>query len=177
MPLGFITVLIAWSKIRWSAIQVKYPKCAILSVQTQACYRLTWGKMRNLKLLKSFRSSELLGPGSPQCLALRADTGSLLVASQHSILEYNPRAGQVICWWRSAEDRVIPQVQKRTFLISLYWFLCYRWSTRPRWQPRASSLGMAAVWWSDWRTWLNWSQLVWPQLVVMLFCSTSSPAR
>uniref|UniRef100_H3D601 Elongator complex protein 1 n=1 Tax=Tetraodon nigroviridis TaxID=99883 RepID=H3D601_TETNG len=52
--------------------------------------------MRNLKLLKSFRSSELLGPGSPQCLALRADTGSLLAASQYSIVEYDPRTGQVV---------------------------------------------------------------------------------
>uniref|UniRef100_A0A8C9YF06 Elongator complex protein 1 n=1 Tax=Sander lucioperca TaxID=283035 RepID=A0A8C9YF06_SANLU len=50
--------------------------------------------MRNLKLLKSLRSSELQGPGSPQCLAVRADTGSLLVASHYSITEYDPRTGQ-----------------------------------------------------------------------------------
>lgn len=79
------------------------PICGILLVQTQASYRLTWGKMRNLKLLKSFRSSGQLGPGSPQCLALRADTDSFLVASQYSIVEYNPRTDQVIHWWRSAE--------------------------------------------------------------------------
>uniref|UniRef100_A0A8C9YDU8 Elongator complex protein 1 n=1 Tax=Sander lucioperca TaxID=283035 RepID=A0A8C9YDU8_SANLU len=54
------------------------------------------GKMRNLKLLKSLRSSELQGPGSPQCLAVRADTGSLLVASHYSITEYDPRTGQVV---------------------------------------------------------------------------------
>ncbi|XP_070819157.1 elongator complex protein 1 [Chaetodon trifascialis] len=52
--------------------------------------------MRNLKLLKSLRSSELQGPGSPQCLAVRADTGSLLVASHYSITEYDPRTGQVL---------------------------------------------------------------------------------
>uniref|UniRef100_A0A8D0CXI8 Elongator complex protein 1 n=1 Tax=Sander lucioperca TaxID=283035 RepID=A0A8D0CXI8_SANLU len=52
--------------------------------------------MRNLKLLKSLRSSELQGPGSPQCLAVRADTGSLLVASHYSITEYDPRTGQVV---------------------------------------------------------------------------------
>ncbi|XP_034546427.1 elongator complex protein 1-like [Notolabrus celidotus] len=50
--------------------------------------------MRNLKLLKSLRSSELQGPGSPQCLSVRADTGSLLVASNYSITEYDPRTGQ-----------------------------------------------------------------------------------
>lgn len=65
----------------------------------QACYfpGLSSGKMRNLKLLKSLRSSELQAPGSPQCLAVRADPGSMLVASQHSIVDYNPRTGQVGC--------------------------------------------------------------------------------
>uniref|UniRef100_A0A3P8U7I8 Elongator complex protein 1 n=1 Tax=Amphiprion percula TaxID=161767 RepID=A0A3P8U7I8_AMPPE len=52
--------------------------------------------MRNLKLLKSLRSSELQGPGSPQCFSVRADTGSLLIASQYSITEYDPRTGQVV---------------------------------------------------------------------------------
>ncbi|XP_068429727.1 elongator complex protein 1 [Clinocottus analis] len=52
--------------------------------------------MRNLKLLKSLRSSELRGPGSPQRLSVRADTGSLLVASHYSIAEYDPRTGQVV---------------------------------------------------------------------------------
>lgn len=53
--------------------------------------------MRNLKLLKSLRSSALQGPGSPQRLALRAETGSMLVASQHCIIDYDPRTGQVSC--------------------------------------------------------------------------------
>uniref|UniRef100_A0A3P8S5L1 IkappaB kinase complex-associated protein n=1 Tax=Amphiprion percula TaxID=161767 RepID=A0A3P8S5L1_AMPPE len=51
--------------------------------------------MRNLKLLKSLRSSDLQGQGSPQCFSVRADTGSLLIASQYSITEYDPRTGQV----------------------------------------------------------------------------------
>ncbi|XP_034453513.1 elongator complex protein 1 [Hippoglossus hippoglossus] len=52
--------------------------------------------MRNLKLLKSLCSSELNGPGSPQFLCVRADTGSLLVASQYSVTEYDPRGEQVV---------------------------------------------------------------------------------
>uniref|UniRef100_A0A3Q1I075 Elongator complex protein 1 n=1 Tax=Anabas testudineus TaxID=64144 RepID=A0A3Q1I075_ANATE len=52
--------------------------------------------MRNLKLLKSLRSSELQGPGSPQYLSVRADTGTLLVLSQYSITEFDPRTGQVV---------------------------------------------------------------------------------
>ncbi|KAK5864320.1 hypothetical protein PBY51_015572 [Eleginops maclovinus] len=52
--------------------------------------------MRNLKLLKSLRSSELQSPGSPLGLSVRSDTGSLLVASQYSITEYDPRNGQVV---------------------------------------------------------------------------------
>ncbi|XP_060935405.1 elongator complex protein 1 [Limanda limanda] len=52
--------------------------------------------MRNLKLLKSLSSSELNGPGSPQFLCVRADTGSLLVASQFSVTEYDPRSDLVV---------------------------------------------------------------------------------
>ncbi|KAM8909960.1 elongator complex protein 1 isoform 2-T2 [Spinachia spinachia] len=52
--------------------------------------------MRNLKLLKSLRSSERHAPGSPQCLSVRSETGSLLVASQYSITEYHPQTGQVV---------------------------------------------------------------------------------
>lgn len=56
--------------------------------------------MRNLKLLKSLRSSELQGPGSPQCFSVRVDAGTLLVASQFSITEFNPQTGQVSsCNW------------------------------------------------------------------------------
>lgn len=51
--------------------------------------------MRNLKLLKSQRRSELRGPGSPQCFAVRTDTGSMLIASHYSITETDPRTGQV----------------------------------------------------------------------------------
>uniref|UniRef100_A0AAR2KWZ7 Elongator complex protein 1 n=1 Tax=Pygocentrus nattereri TaxID=42514 RepID=A0AAR2KWZ7_PYGNA len=52
--------------------------------------------MRNLKLLKCLRSLELQSPGCPQCLSVRTDTGSLLIASQFSITEYDPRTGQVL---------------------------------------------------------------------------------
>ncbi|XP_062249522.1 elongator complex protein 1 [Platichthys flesus] len=52
--------------------------------------------MRNLKLLKSLCSSELNSPGSPQFLCVRADTGSLLVASQYSVTEYDARTEQVV---------------------------------------------------------------------------------
>ncbi|KAI4885036.1 hypothetical protein NFI96_017717 [Prochilodus magdalenae] len=52
--------------------------------------------MRNLKLLKCLRSVELQSPGCPQCFSVRTDTGSLLIASQFSITEYDPRTGQVV---------------------------------------------------------------------------------
>ncbi|KAM4555629.1 elongator complex protein 1 [Odontesthes bonariensis] len=52
--------------------------------------------MRNLKLLKGLRSSELEGPGSPQCFSVRAETGSLLIASQYSITEFDPLTGQTV---------------------------------------------------------------------------------
>ncbi|KAF5903355.1 elongator complex protein 1 [Clarias magur] len=53
--------------------------------------------MRNLKLVKCVRISELLqSPGSPQCVSVRIDTHTILVASQFSITEFDPRTGQVL---------------------------------------------------------------------------------
>ncbi|KAG7519010.1 hypothetical protein JOB18_049640 [Solea senegalensis] len=65
--------------------------------------------MRNLKLLKSLHSSELQSPGSPQFLCVRADTGSLLVASQCSITEYDPRTGQVVSEASLTADGFLPE--------------------------------------------------------------------
>ncbi|KAK2848777.1 hypothetical protein Q5P01_008611 [Channa striata] len=65
--------------------------------------------MRNLKLLKSLRSSELLGPGSPQYLSVRADTGTLLVLSQYSITEFDPRTGQVVSEASLTADGFLPE--------------------------------------------------------------------
>uniref|UniRef100_A0A3Q1ESC3 Elongator complex protein 1 n=1 Tax=Acanthochromis polyacanthus TaxID=80966 RepID=A0A3Q1ESC3_9TELE len=65
--------------------------------------------MRNLKLLKSLRSSKRQGPGSPQCFSVRADTGSLLIASQYSITEYDPRTGQVASEASLTADSFLPE--------------------------------------------------------------------
>ncbi|XP_008325394.1 elongator complex protein 1 [Cynoglossus semilaevis] len=65
--------------------------------------------MRNLKLLKNLHSSELQAPGSPQCLSVRTDTGSLLVASPYSITEYDPRNGQVVCEASLTADGFLPE--------------------------------------------------------------------
>nr|XP_020449669.1 elongator complex protein 1 isoform X2 [Monopterus albus] len=65
--------------------------------------------MRNLKLLKSLRSSELQGPGSAQCLSVRADTGSLLVSSQFAITEFDPRTGQVVSEASLTADGFLPE--------------------------------------------------------------------
>ncbi|XP_030620667.1 elongator complex protein 1 isoform X2 [Chanos chanos] len=52
--------------------------------------------MRNLKPLKCLRCLDLQSPGSPQCFSVRTDTGTVLVASEFSLTEYDPRAGQVV---------------------------------------------------------------------------------
>ncbi|CAB1337302.1 unnamed protein product [Coregonus sp. 'balchen'] len=41
--------------------------------------------MRNLRLLKSLRYSELQGLGMPQCFSVRTDTGTVLIASEYSV--------------------------------------------------------------------------------------------
>ncbi|XP_012717183.2 elongator complex protein 1 [Fundulus heteroclitus] len=65
--------------------------------------------MRNLKLLKSLRSSELQGPGTPQCFSVRSDTGSLLIASQFSVTEYNPQSGEVVSEASLTADGYLPE--------------------------------------------------------------------
>lgn len=77
----------------------------------------TEATMRNLKLLQSLRSSELQAPGCPQCVAVRADVGSLLVASHSSITEFDPRTGQV----RWAE----PLVTRASCSTSSRWSVFY----------------------------------------------------
>ncbi|XP_068181291.1 elongator complex protein 1 [Antennarius striatus] len=57
--------------------------------------------MRNLKLLRSsrgpaLRGPALRGPGCPQAVTVRGTTGTLLVASQASIVEFDPGTGQVV---------------------------------------------------------------------------------
>lgn len=51
--------------------------------------------MRNLKLQKLLRCSELRGPGIPQCFSVRNDIGTVLVASEYGITELDPRSAQV----------------------------------------------------------------------------------
>ncbi|XP_026186169.1 elongator complex protein 1 isoform X1 [Mastacembelus armatus] len=65
--------------------------------------------MRNLKLLKTLRGSGLQGPGSPQRFSVRADTGSLLVSSQYSITEFDPRTGQVVSEASLTADGFLPE--------------------------------------------------------------------
>ncbi|KAF7658016.1 hypothetical protein LDENG_00019130 [Lucifuga dentata] len=65
--------------------------------------------MRNLKLLRSLRSSELQVLGSPRGLSVRVDTGSLLLASQYSIIEFDPQTGQVVTEASLTADGFLPE--------------------------------------------------------------------
>ncbi|KAJ8015545.1 hypothetical protein DPEC_G00027240 [Dallia pectoralis] len=67
------------------------------------------GAMRNLRLLKKLRCSELQGPGSPQCLSVRTDTGTVLIASGFSVTELDPRAGQVVNEVSLTADGYLPE--------------------------------------------------------------------
>ena len=66
--------------------------CVYVCVVCHACVCVG---MRNLKLKMSVCSAELQAPGSPQCFSVRMDSGSLLIASPFSIMEYDPRNAQV----------------------------------------------------------------------------------
>ncbi|XP_056137038.1 elongator complex protein 1 isoform X2 [Lampris incognitus] len=65
--------------------------------------------MRNLKLLKSLRNAEFQNPGSPQAFAVRADTGAILLASEYSITEFEPRTGQVLSEVSLTADGFLPE--------------------------------------------------------------------
>ncbi|XP_073676235.1 elongator complex protein 1 [Garra rufa] len=51
--------------------------------------------MRNLSLLQRFRCVDLSIPGSPQCFTIRSETGTVLVASELAITEFDPRTEEV----------------------------------------------------------------------------------
>uniref|UniRef100_A0A8C7IRK2 Elongator complex protein 1 n=1 Tax=Oncorhynchus kisutch TaxID=8019 RepID=A0A8C7IRK2_ONCKI len=65
--------------------------------------------MRNLRLLKSLRCSELQGPGTPQCFSVRTDTRTVLIASEYSVIELDPRAGQVMNEVSLTAERYLPE--------------------------------------------------------------------
>ncbi|KAG9480499.1 hypothetical protein GDO78_012127 [Eleutherodactylus coqui] len=52
--------------------------------------------MRNLKLLKSLHCGSAHGLGSPQCMTIRTDTGTLLIGSSYGFLELDPNTEQII---------------------------------------------------------------------------------
>ncbi|KAI5100646.1 elongator complex protein 1 [Silurus meridionalis] len=66
-------------------------------------------QMRNLKLRKCVRMSEMQSPGSPQCVSVRIDTDTILIASQFSITEYMPRTGQVVNEVSLTMDSYLPE--------------------------------------------------------------------
>uniref|UniRef100_A0A8C2F7F6 Elongator complex protein 1 n=1 Tax=Cyprinus carpio TaxID=7962 RepID=A0A8C2F7F6_CYPCA len=52
-------------------------------------------KMRNLSLLQRFKCVDLSFPGTPQCFSIRSETGTVLVASELAITEFDPRTQEV----------------------------------------------------------------------------------
>lgn len=60
------------------------------------CEAFTAFAMRNLKLLQSLHCNRWQGLGTPQCLTVRTDTGTVLVGSDLGITELDPRTEQVL---------------------------------------------------------------------------------
>ncbi|KAL0974256.1 hypothetical protein UPYG_G00217790 [Umbra pygmaea] len=65
--------------------------------------------MRNLRLLKRILCTDLHGPGTPQCVSVRTDTGTVLIASEYSVTELDPRAGQVVNEVSLTADNYLPE--------------------------------------------------------------------
>uniref|UniRef100_A0A673HGB2 Elongator complex protein 1 n=1 Tax=Sinocyclocheilus rhinocerous TaxID=307959 RepID=A0A673HGB2_9TELE len=62
------------------------PQTAIFSLMSE---------FRNLSLLQRFKCVDLSFPGSPQCFTIRSETGTVLVASELAITEFDPRTKEV----------------------------------------------------------------------------------
>ncbi|XP_056425712.1 elongator complex protein 1 isoform X3 [Hyla sarda] len=52
--------------------------------------------MRNLKLLKSVHCGSAQGIGTPQCIAVHTDTGTVLIGSSYGFVELDPNTEQII---------------------------------------------------------------------------------
>uniref|UniRef100_A0A672PRW0 Elongator complex protein 1 n=1 Tax=Sinocyclocheilus grahami TaxID=75366 RepID=A0A672PRW0_SINGR len=65
--------------------------------------------MRNLSLLQRFSCVELSIPGSPQCLTIRSETGTVLVASELAITEFDPRTEEVYKEVSLTADDYLPE--------------------------------------------------------------------
>lgn len=52
--------------------------------------------MRNLRLQKSLHCGAAQGIGSPQCIAVRTDSGSLLIGSSFGVMELQPNTEQIL---------------------------------------------------------------------------------
>ncbi len=73
--------------------QINITKTAKL-FQISSCWKHL-PKMRNLSLLQRFRCVDLSLPGSPRCFTIRSETGTVLVASELAITEFDPQTEEV----------------------------------------------------------------------------------
>ncbi|XP_069778820.1 elongator complex protein 1 isoform X2 [Narcine bancroftii] len=65
--------------------------------------------MRNLKLLQSLHCDGWQGLGTPQCLTIRTDSGTVLVGSDLGITELDPRTEQVVNKVSLIEEAFLPE--------------------------------------------------------------------
>ncbi|XP_067886712.1 elongator complex protein 1 isoform X2 [Heterodontus francisci] len=65
--------------------------------------------MRNLKLLHSLHCSGWQGLGTPRCLTVRTDTGTVLVGSNVGITELDPHSEQVVSKVSLVEEAFLPE--------------------------------------------------------------------
>ena len=56
--------------------------------------------MRNLKLLQSLEFRDIQAQGKPRCLCLRAEQATVVIGSEHGLVEVDPVTREVNYWWR-----------------------------------------------------------------------------
>lgn len=56
--------------------------------------------MRNLKLFRILEFGDIQAPGKPQCFSLRTEQGTVIIGSEHGLMEVDPVTREVSYLWR-----------------------------------------------------------------------------
>lgn len=56
--------------------------------------------MRNLKLFRILEFGDIQAPGKPQCFSLRPEQGTVIIGSEHGLMEVDPITREVSYLWR-----------------------------------------------------------------------------
>lgn len=81
-------------------IREAIPFCQSNSSSRDICTFRNCFIMRNLKLLRTLEFRDIQAAGKPQCFCLRTEQRTVLIGSDHGLIEVDPVTREVSDWWR-----------------------------------------------------------------------------